>query len=73
MLEHAGDKLIDGHELIKFTALDIIAHIENEGLCENDKSLVLAQNTFSKIQLANTPQMAAIHAAYSIEIQESPR
>jgi hypothetical protein len=28
LLEHAGDKLIDGHEPIKFTALDIIDHIE---------------------------------------------
>ncbi len=49
MLEHAGDKLIDGHEPIKFTALDIINHIEKECLCENDKSLVLIQNTFNEL------------------------
>ncbi len=28
LLEHAGDKLIEGHEPIKFTVLDIIARIE---------------------------------------------
>ncbi len=49
MLEHAGDKLIDGHEPIKFTALDTINHIEKECLCENDKSLVLIQNTFNEL------------------------
>jgi hypothetical protein len=48
LLEHAGDKLVDGYEPIKFTALNIIAHIEKECLCENDKSLVLIQNTFNE-------------------------
>ncbi len=49
MLEYAGDKLIDGYEPVKFTALNIIAHIEKECLCENDKSLVLIQNTFNEL------------------------
>ncbi len=49
MLEHAGDKLIDGHEPFKLTALDIVNHIEKKCLCENDKSLVLIQNTFNEL------------------------
>jgi len=49
LLEHANDKLIDGNEPEKFTALNIIAHIEKECLCENDKSLVLIQNTFNEL------------------------
>ena len=49
LIEHANDKLEDGREPEKFTALNIIAHILKECLCENDKSLVLIQNTFNEL------------------------
>ena len=49
LLENAAAKLVDGYEPIKFTALNIIDHIEKECLCENDKSLVLIQNTFNEL------------------------
>ena len=49
LFEHANDKLEDGREPEKFTALNIIAHILKECLCENDKSLVLIQNTFNEL------------------------
>jgi hypothetical protein len=45
LIEHATDQLEEGKEPEKFTALNIIAHILKEYLCENDKSLVLIQNT----------------------------
>ena len=49
LIEHANDQLKDGVEPQKFTALNIIAHILKDCLCENDKSLVLIQNTFNEL------------------------
>ena len=49
LIEHANDKLENGREPDKFTALNIIKHILKECLCENDKSLVLIQNTFNEL------------------------
>ena len=49
LIEHANDKLRAGVDPEKFTALNIIAHIMKECLCENDKSLVLIQNTFNEL------------------------
>ena len=49
LIEHANDKLEEGKEPEKFTALNIIKHILKECLCENDKSLVLIQNTFNEM------------------------
>ena len=49
LIEHADDELEDGVEPERFTALNIIAHIEKECLCENDKSLMLIQNTFNEL------------------------
>jgi hypothetical protein len=49
LIEHANDKLEDGRDPEKFTALNTIAHILKGCLCENDKSLVLIQNTFNEL------------------------
>jgi hypothetical protein len=41
-------------------------------LCENDKSLVLIQNTFNElIRWPEPPQMAAIDAVYTNEVSQS--
>ena len=49
LIEHADDELEDGVDPERFTALNIIAHIEKDCLCENDKSLMLIQNTFNEL------------------------